>query len=143
MGVHRVYLREDGRGVAPITGAKMMLGSIAGGAVRLAPAGPRLGLAEGIENALSAMQLYSGLPVWAALSVGNLGRVVLPPVVREVVLLLDGDAPDSPAEKAASRAALAFLKRGLEVQTIRPPAGQDLNDLVHAQIGSQEAAHVV
>ena len=129
-GVHRLFLRADGRGNAPVTQNKMMLGRIAGGAVRLAPAGPRLGIAEGIETGLSAQELYPGLPVWAVLSVSNMGAVALPETVREVVLLLDGDAPGSPADNAAGKAALELMKRGLKVKTIRPPEGKDFNDLL-------------
>ena len=138
-GIHRLFLRADGRGKAPLTQNKMMLGRIAGGAVRLAPAATRLGIAEGIENGLSAMELYPGLPVWAVLSVSNMATVALPETVREVVLLLDGDAPGSPADKAAAKAALAIMKRGLKVEIIRPPEGKDLNDLLRERPSSTPA----
>jgi hypothetical protein len=47
-----------------------------------------LGLAEGIETALSAMQL-TGVPVWASLGGARLHRVELPPEVKEVHVFLD------------------------------------------------------
>ena len=146
-GIHRLFIRADGRGKAPVTQNKMMLGRIAGGAVRLAPAAPRLGISEGIENGLAAMELYPGLPVWAVLSVSNMGAVALPETVREVVLLLDGDAPGSPADKAAGKAALELMKRGLKVETARPPEGKDFNDLLRkkapAPMLAKEARDVV
>jgi hypothetical protein len=54
-GVHRTYLTADGSDKAPLSPNKMMLGSIKGGAVRLAPPGTKLILAEGIETALSCL----------------------------------------------------------------------------------------
>ena len=44
-----------------------------GGAVRLFPPAEAMGIAEGIETALSAAQL-SGLPVWAALNTVNIEK---------------------------------------------------------------------
>jgi putative DNA primase/helicase len=59
----------------------MMLGSVAGGAVRLGEIGASgvVGLGEGIGTCLSVMQACPELPVWAALSSGNLEQVMLPP----------------------------------------------------------------
>ena len=58
--IHRTFLNEYGAKASVLT-PKMALGSLGAGAVRLAKAGRVLGLAEGIEDALSAMQLC-GLP---------------------------------------------------------------------------------
>ena len=74
VGLHRTFLRVDGRGKAPVSGNKLMLGKCAGGAVRLAPAGPELVLSEGIETGLSVQQA-TGLPVWATLSTSGLRAV--------------------------------------------------------------------
>ncbi|MBU6429862.1 MAG: toprim domain-containing protein, partial [Cyanobacteria bacterium REEB65] len=64
---------------------------VAGGAIRLAPAGPRLIVAEGVETALSAALLLGpDLPAWACLG-GCLPGVVLPPEVRDVVIAADDD----------------------------------------------------
>src|SRR6185437_4227193 len=64
-GIHRTYLRPDGMGKAQIDKSKKMLGQA--GVVRLAePEGEGLGLAEGIETALSAMLRIGWGPVWAA-----------------------------------------------------------------------------
>ena len=74
VGLHRTFLRADGRDKAPVSGNKMMLGKCAGGAARLAPAGPELVLSEGIETGLSVQQA-TGLPVWATLSTSGLRAV--------------------------------------------------------------------
>ncbi len=62
--ITRIYLRSDGTRKAEVPTPKMTLGPMGDGAVRLGPAGDILGLAEGCETALSAMQLY-GVPVCA------------------------------------------------------------------------------
>jgi len=80
-GLHRTYLRPDGRGKADVEPVKKMLGACRGGGVRLAPVGRRLALCEGIETGLSIRQVCPDLPVWCALSAGNLDRVQLPPEV--------------------------------------------------------------
>ena len=85
-GIQRTFLRADGRGKAPVSNPKMMLGRCSGGTVRLSAAGAVLAIAEGIETSLSIQQA-TGLPTWAALSTSGIRAVVLPPQVREVVIL--------------------------------------------------------
>ena len=129
-GVHRTFLLPSGKGKAWVSSPKMMLGCISGGAVRLAKAGAKLIIAEGIESALSVAQACPEKPVWAALAVANMGKMVLPPIVRVVVLCLDGDALGTPAADAARNAAQGFLREGREVRIARPPSGKDFNDLL-------------
>ena len=72
-GIHRTYLLDDGSAKAPP--GKKMLGQIAAGSVRLAPIRDdgHLGIAEGIETALSAQAIFN-IPTWAALSAEGLRR---------------------------------------------------------------------
>ncbi|MGO4757851.1 toprim domain-containing protein, partial [Streptomyces sp. 2MCAF27] len=103
VGVHRTFLRSDGRGKAPIEPAKMALGDLRDGAVRLAPAGDVLGISEGIETGLAAMILH-GIPAWAALSSSRLDKLTIPVNVRRVAIFADNDvAGRQAAEKAAKR----------------------------------------
>jgi putative DNA primase/helicase len=60
------------------------------GAIRLAKAGEVLGLAEGIEDALSAMQI-TVVPCWATLGSKRMDKVAIPDHVRELVLFADND----------------------------------------------------
>jgi hypothetical protein len=100
VGVHRTFIdpRLPGRAAD-----RCGLGPFGRGAVRLGGAAPRLGLAEGIETALSASALF-GLPCWATLGTERFGRVALPEEVRELVLFLDNDAGGRRAERLAREA---------------------------------------
>lgn len=89
VGIHRTYLRPDGRRKTDFEPAKAILGRASGGAVRLAAAGDTL-MVEGIETCLAAMQA-TGMPASAALSTSGMTRLMLPSVVREVIVLADHD----------------------------------------------------
>jgi hypothetical protein len=128
-GVHRTFLQADGSGKANVSPSKMMLGPIKYGAVRLAPPGPCMGIAEGIETALACQQA-TGIPTWAALSSGNLVHMALPPisVTPEVVIFADRD---NSGRAAAEAAADRFIREGRRVRIAEPIAGcNDFNDLL-------------
>jgi DNA primase len=57
---------------ADLKARKKTLGTMGDGAVQLAPAGPRLGLAEGVETALAAQRLFT-MPVWAVCGTARFG----------------------------------------------------------------------
>jgi putative DNA primase/helicase len=82
-GIHRTFLLDDGSDKAPP--GKKMLGAIDSGSVRLAPmpADGDLGIAEGIETALSAWAIF-GIPTWAALSAGGMRQWQWPEGTRRV-----------------------------------------------------------
>ncbi|CAK0742235.1 DNA primase [Azospirillaceae bacterium] len=131
VAIQRTFLQPDGMGKAKIEIPKKSLGPIGLGAVRLAPAGETLGLAEGIETALSAQELYR-LPVWAMLG-SNLSRADLPEPVRTVVLFADrGQA----GEQAAARARETFLKQRCKVSVCFPEIGKDFNDELKSRRGA-------
>jgi DNA primase len=125
IGVHRTFLRPDGSGKAPIADAKRALGRVAGGAVRLRmPVADTCGVAEGIETALSAQELFK-LPVFAACG-SNLAGVAFPRNVRRAVIFGDRGGP---GEKAVRDARVAFQQRGLLVLERLPPVpSKDWND---------------
>jgi putative DNA primase/helicase len=126
LAIHRTFLARDGTSKAPIEPAKMMLGPCRGGAVRLGPITDQLLVAEGIENALSAMQA-TGQAAWAALSASGLRALELPVEARDVVVLADGDEP---GEAAAHDAARRWKRGGRRVRIARPPRGFDFNDVI-------------
>jgi putative DNA primase/helicase len=86
IAVHRTFLDAPSAKLAAFDRPKRALGSLGCGAVRLAPpAAGQLGLAEGIESALSAMQMF-GIPCWATLGNERFGLVSVPESVRELHL---------------------------------------------------------
>ncbi len=127
--IHRTFLNEYG-GKATVSSPKMALGPLGAGAVRLAKAGRVLGLAEGIEDALAAMQLCN-LPCWASLGGARLARVDLPPEVREVHIFADGD---DAGREAAEKAVRRFRREGLKARAFLPPDGaKDMNEALMAE----------
>ena len=144
IAIHRTYLAPGGSGKADVPKPRMMLGSVTGGAVPLGDVGERgvVGLAEGIETALSVMQACPALPVWAALSSGNLEQIVLPPEVNRVVLLADHDG-EGVGLKVAERAAGRFHAEGRRVWIAHPPdPGDDFNDLL-LEAGADRVRQIV
>ena len=101
------------------------------GAVRLGPAGEALGIAEGVETALSAMEL-SGITCWASLGAQRLPRLWLPEAVRTVYIFADADEP---GRKAARQAAERYEREGRRVLIRRPASGfGDWNDVLQAEV---------
>ncbi len=137
IGLHRTYLEcrtvHDGAVracKAPVQPAKKMFGRFGGGAIPLCAPASRLLLAEGIETALSVHQATK-LPVWAALSLGNLSAVELPVCVKEVVLCADSDSKDEQRfEAALSKAVVLHGLLGRKVLIARAKAGCDFNDML-------------
>ena len=95
--------------------------------IRLGGVAPCLGLAEGLETALSATALF-GLPCWATLGTERFRLVSLPPQVTRLVLFLDNDRGGRRAE-ALAREAFAYL--AVEVRYPRR-RGTDWNDVLCA-----------
>jgi phage/plasmid primase-like uncharacterized protein len=119
VALHRTYLRPDGMGKAAIEPAKMTLGPVGGCSVHLAPAGPHMIVAEGIESALSAMG-GAGLPAWAALSAGGIRKLILPPLPSASIVTIAADL-DPVGINAARDAAQRWITEGRTVRIATPP----------------------
>jgi putative DNA primase/helicase len=89
--VHVTYL-ESGQKLEARAPRKLLGGLTGhdGCAVRLMPAGEVLGVAEGIETALSAAAI-DGVPVWAALNATLLAKFDPPPGVKTLRIYADRD----------------------------------------------------
>jgi len=126
VAVHRTFLDPQRRELAGFERPRRALGTLGTGAVRLAPASNgQLGLAEGIETALSAMELF-GIPCWATLGNERFGLVSIPESVRELHLFVDHDAGGALAEK---RARAAYAHRDRSILSRAPETeGFDWND---------------
>lgn len=137
--VQRIYLAEPGR-KADVDPQKKLLGSPAGGAVRLADGDGPLVVAEGIETALSVRDgLGCGFQVWATLGTSGMKALHLPPPGegRELVIASDGD-------QAGSAAAYALANRasseGWRVRLMPAPEGLDWNDVAMNEASRRFAA---
>ena len=134
--LHRTYLTEEGR-KADVDPVRMFMpGQIAkGGAVRLMECDKKLGVAEGIETALSAAQIHD-IPVWATLNEGLL-RVWEPPAeVKFIVVFGDNDenfVGQSAAFDLAKR--LARTKEIFVEVRIPKLVGHDWNDSLCEAMG--------
>jgi hypothetical protein len=125
-GIHRTFLKPDGSGKANVAKPKMMLGSI--GTIQLvdlSEIGVGLGLAEGIETALSVSQKIGWGPVWAA---GSAGAIKAFPFMRATTLNIfsDGDPVGLGVARACSE---RWTAAGAEVLIHTPQAGKDWNDV--------------
>jgi len=128
IAVHRTFLDPAEARLADFERPKRALGSLKNGAVRLtAPRDGRLGLAEGIETALSAMQIF-GVPCWATLGNERFGLVAIPESVRELHLFVDNDRGGDLAEE---RGREAYRQEGRRILAKRPAnLDTDWNDVL-------------
>ena len=126
-GVHRTFLARDGIGKAPgPMPTKMMCG--AAGVICLSPDDEvmgGLGIAEGIETALSVMQGFGWRPIWAAASAGAIRTF---PVLSGIEALTIFADPDGVGLKAARSCARRWAEAGREARICAPRRG-DFNDL--------------
>lgn len=134
VGLHRTYLTSDGK-KAPVPKPKKLMKTcgVQGGAIRLARAGKKLCIAEGIETAFAVMAITK-LPCWATVSATLMPQVVIPPDVEEILIFADNDCPDEKGRRAGQEAAAA-LKQRLEAEgrkvkvTIPLLPGTDFHDI--------------
>lgn len=126
-GVHRTFLARDGERKAPgPLPAKMMAGRA--GVVRLVADEDvtlGLGVAEGIETAVSVMQRFGWRPVWAATSAGGIRGFPVLAGVEAATIFADRDGAGLEAAEACAR---RWAEAGREARICAPPTG-DFNDL--------------
>ena len=121
IAIHRTFLCTEASGKAAFKKPKRALGALGEAAVRLfAPVSGKLGLAEGVESAMSAYAL-TGIPVWATLGNERFGLVSVPESVTELHLFVDHDAG---GELAASRGLAAYARDGRTI-LVRKPSSRD------------------
>jgi putative DNA primase/helicase len=139
--VHATYLRTDGSGKAPVASPKKILGSPAhgatrGGAIRLHEIeGGRLGIAEGIESALS-LHLIRSIPVWSSYCADNLAAVQLPPAITELEIGVDVDESGKGERAARALASRILTERPFVRVRLITPDGEgprDLNDEIRGK----------
>jgi hypothetical protein len=146
--------------------AKKVLGEQSGGLIRLSPMGPRLAVGEGIETSQSWFALGLGgndIAIAAAVSIGNMAGgatgssphpkdskkripngvpdldrpgMILPPQVKEIILIGDGDSDPAMTRARLVVAGRRFRKQGVAVSVCMAPQGNDFNDVLQSDAGS-------
>jgi len=127
--IHRTYLTATGA-KAPVEKVRMFCaGKVPpGSAVRLAPAQPVMGVAEGIETALAATKMF-GVPVWAALSDVGVEKFEPPRETERLTIFGDNDVAGAGQRAAFALAARLAPRMRVEVR-IPDEAGADWNDVL-------------
>lgn len=132
VSMHRTFLKPDGSGKAEMAAPrKLMAGELPDGACVMlseyAPGGP-LGIAEGIETAMSASALFD-MPVWAAINSTLLGKWQPPESCTEVAIFADNDRKLG-GQSAAYALGHRLAVKGIAV-TVHVPdrIGADFNDI--------------
>jgi putative DNA primase/helicase len=91
MTIHATYLDHYGEKARVPEAKKLAPMSVPrGGAVRLAPSAETMGIAEGIETALSAMLMHD-IPVWSGLDAGGVMKWEPPATARHIIIFGDND----------------------------------------------------
>lgn len=143
VNLHLTYLQPNGLKANIAKPKLVMAGRLPDGcAIRLGPERERMGVAEGIETALSAAILYK-IPVWACVNGTLLAKWVPPDTAREIVIFGDND------ENYTGQAKSYHLANRLEVQFKRkaqvfipPQIGQDWNDHLLDLLGQGGTGHL-
>ena len=135
VSIHRTYL--DGDKKADVASPKKMMPAtepLVGSAIRLFPVGDdgKLGIAEGIETAISAYQL-SDIPTWSVISTSLMESFVPPPEAKIIVIFSDNDANFS-GQKAAYRLAnKLYSSPHNRIVDVQIPDLEDWNDMLTHQ----------
>jgi hypothetical protein len=129
-GIQRTALSDDFSAKRVMTDGcspRRITGIAKGSAVQLFPCSKRHGIAEGVETALSAHQIFK-MPVWSALSAGGVRDF---PVIHGLTFLrifADHDEAGLTAARACKR---RYEAVGIEVEIRYPPEpNSDWNDFL-------------
>ena len=131
VSLHRTYLDGKGGKAQLESPKKLMKGKsgIKGSAIRLYPPKDDLiGVAEGVETAISATQLFS-IPTWALISTSIMEGFVPPDGIRRVTIFADNDSNYAGQKSAYALANKLFLKDYI-VEVVVPDEVGDFNDVV-------------
>lgn len=131
IALHRTYLTPDGK-KAPVEPNKKLMGIMPdGAAIRLGPYTDTLGIAEGIETALTCAVCF-GIPTWAAVNANMLAKWRPPEVVEKVFIFGDNDKSFT-GQLAAYKLAFNLernFKDKYKIRVVIPRAqGADWNDM--------------
>jgi hypothetical protein len=144
VAVHRTWLRPDGSGKAPVSPPRRIWPRFEGCVIRLAKgerclspeeAGRRgvkapVVITEGIEDGLAVYQACPDLRIWAAGTLGNIGKVPILPCISKIIVCADNDAGNPQAKIQLQKSIARLQQSGLPVAVVRSFHGKDMNDLL-------------
>ena len=88
---HITYLKDGRKADLPVDKKVMSpIDTISGASIQLMKPNNTLGIAEGIETALSCYEMFD-LPMWASISAGGMEKIEIPESVENVILFADND----------------------------------------------------
>ncbi|MEY5006853.1 MAG: hypothetical protein RL764_169, partial [Pseudomonadota bacterium] len=135
--IHRTFLSADGKCKADAAPAKMALGPIRGGGVRLGGISRTLVISEGIETGLSMFCGFFDEPVrvWAGLSASGMETLRLPCGIEKLIIARDNDKAGRAAAGALAGRAWRSGAIPLDGISIVAPDGEasDFNDILLAR----------
>ena len=132
VAIHRTYLASDGN-KANVSVVKKIVGTIPpSSAVRLSQPSSTIGIAEGIETALSAFVQF-GVPVWSCISANGMEKWT-PPTGTERVLVFGDNDLNGTGQAAAWNLAKRLMASGVAVEVKIPKQpGTDWADFLKEQ----------
>jgi len=149
MAIHRTYLRFDDDGTVvklDVKNPKKVLGDYRGGYIPLwrgqskkilykADPGDWVVITEGIEDGLSIVMADPLKRVLVAISLANMGAIILPDNIKKVILVKDNDENNKAAENSFQSAVKWHMDQGRRVRVFKTPTkyGKDVNDWLRAE----------
>lgn len=136
VSLHRIYLLPD---IKPKKKIMPATESLLGCAVRLFGLdnefldSEAIGVAEGVETAMSCVQLFQ-IPTWAAITTSIMESWTPPEDVKRIIIFADNDANYAGQKSAYILANKLYLKDLIVSVEIPDKAGTDFNDVLNEKV---------
>jgi hypothetical protein len=108
---------------------RRMLGVVHRAAIKLAPSGDELLIAEGVESAMAARELGKTIPAWA---LGSVGAISFFPLIDGVNKLYIHGEPGDASDRAVKMCRQRWRFASRRTSVLRSTVGSDMNDALMA-----------
>ncbi|MGX9431774.1 DUF7146 domain-containing protein [Bradyrhizobium sp. LeoA1S1] len=137
VAIHRTRLHQPERW--PKVDARLTYGPLYRAAIKLAPAGDELLIAEGLETAMSPLEAGMAVPCWAAGTAGLIRSLPVLDGVKKLMLAAEMDKGDLTKFNKANEVAVRICRErwhraGRKTSVVRPTIGDDLNATLMAKM---------